>query len=104
MTESSLPSRAAVLDSLRNAFLKVTGDDAPPAALDEATRLRDDLGLDSFAALELIFELEDLVEMRISKSAAVSFQTVGDVVSFVIAELSRPAVPPARVEGGVGGS
>jgi acyl carrier protein len=101
MSESVVPSRAVVLEKLRTAFAKVTPDDQAVGALTESARLRDDLGLDSFAALELIFELEDLLHVRISKSAAVTFQTVGDVISFVVAELSAPAIPVADLQGGV---
>ncbi len=68
--------------------------------LTESARLRDDLGLDSFAAVELIFELEDLVDVRITREAAATFRTVGDVVSHVMGELSAAR---ARVAGGQGG-
>ncbi len=84
-------SRGQVVEQLSAAFRKVTGQAAAPA-VDESARLRDDLGLDSFAALELLFELEDLLGVRIAKTAAASFQTVGDVVTYVMAELA--ADPP----------
>ena len=98
MTDTYVPSRLAVLAELHSAFVKLTGDDGVPAALEESARLREDLGLDSFAALELIFQLEDFLDVRIARSAAVSFQTVGDVVTFVIGELSRVAASAPTVE------
>lgn len=63
----------------------------------QSAHLRDDLGLDSFAALELLFELEDRLGVRIAKAAAPSFQTVGGVVTYLMAERAapKPAQPSA---------
>jgi hypothetical protein len=44
--------------------------DATSAVVQESSKLREDLGLDSYAALELIFELEDQVGVRVSQEAA----------------------------------
>ncbi len=61
----------------------------------ESTRLREDLGLDSFAAVELVFEVEDLFDVRIPQATAMTFQTVADVISYLSVELAppRPSVP-----------
>jgi acyl carrier protein len=90
MNDSIPSSRAEVVDQLRAAFCKVTGQEPATAAWSESARLRDDLGLDSFAALELLFELEDRLGVRIARAAAMTFQTVGDVVTHVMAELAAP--------------
>ena len=92
MTEIlAVPSRDSVLAKLSAALLKVADREPASVALAESTQLREDLGLDSYAALELIFELEDAVGVRIPQEAAVSFKTVGDVVSYVIGQTSQVA-------------
>jgi acyl carrier protein len=76
-----LPTRTEILDKLRQLLAKSGA--RPPEAVTESTRLREDLGLDSFAAIELVFDIEDLLDVRIPQSAAVAFQTVGDVITFL---------------------
>ena len=53
---------------------------------DEVTlsaHLRDDLGVDSLDAAELIMELEDQFSLKIDESQASKFATVKDIVDFV---------------------
>lgn len=95
MNDSIPSSRADIVDQLRAAYGKVTGQEPESATWSESASLRDDLGLDSFAALELLFELEDRLGVRIARTAAQSFRTVGDVVTFVMAEQRAPR-PPER--------
>jgi acyl carrier protein len=95
-------SREGIMDQLRAAFVSVTDSAPSSVVLTEATKLRDDLGLDSFAALELVFELEELVGVRISQEAASSFQTVGDVVTYVAAQVSAAPGKPAESPGRAG--
>ena len=45
--------------------------------------LRDDLGIDSLDAAELIMELEDVFSLKISEKQAAGFVTVQDIVNFV---------------------
>jgi len=100
MSQPTPSSREETVAALRAAFVKVTGQE-PAGDFCEQLRLRDDLGLDSFAALELLFELEDRLGVRIPKEAAVGFQTVADVVSFVVSlPLAAPAAAsPASTHG-----
>jgi acyl carrier protein len=48
-----------------------------------ATRLREDLNVDSLDAVQLIMDLEDLFNVKISDDDATSFKTVGDIVKFL---------------------
>lgn len=91
MNDDSSPSlsRAAIVDELKAALARITAREPRALALQESTRLREDLGLDSFAAIELVFEVEDIFKVRIPQSAAVTFQTVADVVSYLSAELGK---------------
>jgi len=91
MNDTAPPlSRAAIMDDLKGALARITGRAPSSLSLVESTRLREDLGLDSFAAVELVFEVEDLFSVRIPQTAAVAFQTVSDVVSYLCAELGKP--------------
>ena len=47
-------------------------------------KLIEDLGLDSFGSIELIFELEDALGLRIPDEQAKKFTTVNDVVVYIL--------------------
>ena len=85
---SEMPSKEVIVGKLRDAVVKVTERDPASIDLVDTAKLREDLGLDSFAALELIFELEEMLSVRIPQEAAATFQTVADVVAFVQLQLS----------------
>ena len=48
----------------------------------EAT-LKDDLGIDSLDAVELIMELEDVFEVKIEDAEAQAFVTINDIVKLL---------------------
>ena len=73
--------RDDILKTLESTLTKVM--DAPPPDITLQTELRDGLGLDSFAALELMFELEDACGVTIPQESAAGFRTVEDVVVFI---------------------
>jgi acyl carrier protein len=50
--------------------------------------LRDDLGLDSMATIELVYQLEDVFDLEIPDQDLVGFATVGNVVRYVEERLS----------------
>lgn len=52
----------------------------PLAALDDDTRLREDLGGDSLDLVELLFELEQELGVRIPDGAAADIRTIGDAL------------------------
>ena len=51
----------------------------------EAT-LKDDLGIDSLDAVELIMELEDAFDVKIEDAEAQAFVTIGDIVKLLEAK------------------
>jgi acyl carrier protein len=59
----------------------------PAEKVSTATRLREDLNVDSLDAVQLIMDLEDLFSISINDDEAQSFKTVGDIVTFVEAKL-----------------
>lgn len=53
----------------------------------------DELGLDSFAAVEMIFDLEEKFDIQIpynSNDARMEFETVGDVVEAIKKRIGQP--------------
>jgi acyl carrier protein len=75
-------------DSVRQllaSFLKL-----PPARLQPDTRL-DELGLDSLAAVELIFEIEERFGVRVPSERAAEFLSVRTIAEGVRALQARTA-------------
>ncbi len=56
------------------------------AEVKEEDRLIDDLGLDSMAAVDLVFALEDEYDIEISDEEAESIETIKEIVDLVIAK------------------
>jgi acyl carrier protein len=56
-------------------------------------RLRDDLGLDSIATIELLFKLEEVFDLQIPDEDLKGLVTVGHVVKYV---QKRLAPPPSK--------
>ncbi|MDV3170892.1 MAG: acyl carrier protein [Candidatus Phytoplasma stylosanthis] len=52
------------------------------------TRLKEDLGLDSFDAVELAIELEQTFNLKISDEAMQQFKIIQDVVDYIQKSLS----------------
>lgn len=51
--------------------------------------LRDDLGLDSFGAVEFIFELENKFELKIPDEDLKNIKTVSDVVKYITSQVLK---------------
>lgn len=56
---------------------------APLGDLPGATSLMDDLGFDSLAIAEFVFNTEDLFEIRISNEEVVQVRTIDDLRDFI---------------------
>lgn len=63
-----------------------------PATITAAHHLRDDLGLDSMAVIELLFRIEEAFDIQIPDQDLVGLATVGDVITYVDKRLGPP--PP----------
>lgn len=85
-------TRDVIVERMAEAFTKVTEQQPPPMTDD--LLLKEGLGLDSFSALELLFELEESLGLRIPQEQASTFKTVGDIVAFAQAQLAPPAAAP----------
>jgi acyl carrier protein len=60
-----------------------------PDRIQADTRFREDLDADSLDLYELVMELEDRYEIRVSEEEAAQIETVGDAVDFVTARDAR---------------
>ena len=61
-----------------------------PATITESHHLRDDLGLDSVAVIELLFEIEERFKLQIPDQDLPGLSTVGSVAAYVQGRLAEP--------------
>lgn len=64
-----------------------------PAAILVTQHLRDDLGLDSMAVIELLYRIEEAFDLQIPDQDLMGLTTVGHVVGYVEKRLGKPAKP-----------
>lgn len=70
-----------------------------PSAITESHHLRDDLGLDSVAIIELLFEIEDRFKIQIPDQDLPGLSTVGSVSEYVQQRLaSGKSAPKAETK------
>jgi acyl carrier protein len=70
-----------------------------PATIQADHHLRDDLGLDSMAVIELLYRIEEVFEIQIPDQDLVGLSTVGAVAQYVeqrLAPATRPAAGTRR--------
>jgi acyl carrier protein len=58
-----------------------------PEKIQPETRFREDLDADSLDLYELVMELEDRYDIRVSEEEAAEIETVGNAVDFVCARV-----------------
>lgn len=64
-----------------------------PAAIRVTHHLREDLGLDSMAVIELLYRIEEAFDLQIPDQDLVGLTTVGHVVNYVEKRLGKAATP-----------
>lgn len=62
-----------------------------PVTILVTQHLRDDLGLDSMAVIELLYRIEESFDLQIPDQDLVGLTTVGHVVNYVEKRLGKPA-------------
>ncbi len=84
MTERIDPAVTAKIIQALASYLK-----RDPASITEEHHLRDDLGLDSVAIIELLFEIEERFKLQIPDQDLPGLSTVGTVAGYVQRRLAE---------------
>jgi acyl carrier protein len=84
MTEPIDPAISSKIIQALASYLK-----RDPASITEAHHLRDDLGLDSVAIIELLFEIEERFKLQIPDQDLPGLSTVGTVAAYVQRRLAE---------------
>ena len=74
--------KSAVLEKLKEIIHEQLGSEVDN--VNEATTLSDDLQADSLDKVEMIMAAEDEFGVEIDDDSAMAFNTVGDVVNYII--------------------
>ncbi len=85
MTEPIDPAITSKIIQALASYLK-----RDPASITEAYHLRDDLGLDSVAVIEPLFEIEERFKLQIPDQDLPGLSTVGTVAAYVQRRLAEP--------------
>lgn len=82
--------------SVQTRILQALGDylKCDPNGIRSDAHLRDDLGLDSMATIELLYRVEEAFDLQIPDQDLQGLATVDDVVRYV----ERRMAPPASVQ------
>ena len=67
-----------------------------PVTIEPRHALREDLGLDSMATIELLFKIEEVFDLQIPDQDLQKLVRVSDVVAYVEGKVGRPAAPAAK--------
>ncbi len=67
-----------------------------PASIEPRHALREDLGLDSMATIELLFKIEEVFDLQIPDQDLQKLVQVSDVIAYVESKVGRPAAPAAK--------
>lgn len=92
-----MAATSKIADQIRTALAEDLKRDV--SGIELRHNLREDLGLDSLALIELLFKVEEVFDLEIPDSDLQKFITVGDVVQYVEDKLkSAPAPQGAHPE------
>lgn len=87
-----MPDRI-IVDKIIQALAEYLKRDA--TTINATHHLRDDLGLDSMAVIELLYKIEETFDLQIPDQDLVGLATVGSVASYVQGRLA-PAKPAPK--------
>ena len=73
---------AGLRESIRKILATIARID--PAELDDEVRIREELGVDSLMAMEIIATCEQRLEVSIDENDVVEIETVGEFIDFLI--------------------
>ncbi len=81
-------TRDDVLAQVRAVLSRILG--VPPERVTEDALLVESLGMNSFAGVEMLFELEEATGLQIREDRVPDLKTVGDVATFVHSLTQNP--------------
>ena len=67
-----------------------------PTSIEPRHALREDLGLDSMATIELLFKIEEVFDLQIPDQDLQTLVKVSDVITYVEGRVGRPATPASH--------
>jgi acyl carrier protein len=67
-----------------------------PASIEPHHALRQDLGLDSMATIELLYRIEEVFDLQIPDQDLQKLSKVSDVIAYVEGRLSQTAAPASK--------
>jgi acyl carrier protein len=88
-----MPAESDIAARIRTALGEYLKRD--PASIDPRHALREDLGLDSMATIELLFKIEEVFDLQIPDQDLQKLVRVSDVIDYVEGRMGRPA-PAAK--------
>jgi len=68
------------------------------ASIQTTHHLRDDLGLDSMAVIEMLYRIEEVFNLQIPDQDLVGLTTVGQVIAYVQGRVTPPKAPAKPAE------
>lgn len=89
-----MAKKTDVSDSIIHALADYLKRD--PASIDSTYHLRDDLGLDSMAVIELLYRIEEVFSLQIPDEDLVGLTTVGQVIEYVQRRVAPPPSPAKK--------
>ncbi len=88
-----MTSSTAIAEKIRSALARELKRDPQTITLQQS--LREDLGLNSLDAIELMFKVEEEYDIEIPDPDLQKLRTVGDLVSYLETRLSGSSLSPA---------
>ena len=92
-----MPSESEISRRIRAALAEFLKRDV--TTIEPRQALRDDLGVDSLATIELLFNIEDAFGLQIPDQDLRTLVTVGDVIAYVEAKTAPSKRPAPKKKG-----
>lgn len=88
-----MTTKSVIADRILTALAKELKRDVSTIAVNHS--LREDLGLNSLDAIELMFRVEEEFDLSIPDADLQKLVTVGDLITYIEGKLRLPSQPPA---------
>ena len=89
-----MPAESDIAVRIRTALGEYLKRD--PVSIEPRHALREDLGLDSMATIELLFKIEEVFDLQIPDQDLQQLTKVSDVIAYVEGRVGRPAAPASK--------